>query len=486
MAVTKIIKVHTNTKACISYVANDKKTENGILVDYVGCNKDTAAAFFQTALDSNHRMKNKVNETKAYHLIQSFAKTDNISPNQAHEIGMEMMNRLFEGKYAFVCSTHVDKEHIHNHFVICAAERSMNGKKINDNLSLLYKIRRTSDQLCRENGLDVIDKNRHIAKHYKQWLEDNENPKGSIKKQLCNLIDDKIRTSVNYDDFIEQMKAAGAEISFGNSKKYGKVTKYKLPNSSSNSKWHRGYNLGAGYSDEIIAKRIQRRIDFEQSQEEKKKERTEARKAKYDSMTKGEKAIDRTKLKIRNMVNTSTIDTSSSSYGRNKWYAKQDAMRAEQIKAILRDEHAIDYTQIKGRINSLIADNNRYLPDIQKQKKSAESLRLLIENCQVYLRTYPVNNSLEKSRNQEQYYQNHEDELVAYSDTIRFLNRAGIDLYKLENNSSKYIAILQKHLDSVTDSIKAIEEQVKQNENEIAALKKYHKELGIYFNRNEL
>lgn len=482
MAVTKIIKVKANTKACIRYVTNDIKTENGSFVDYIGCNKDNAAAFFETAL-RNKQKRNPDNEVKAYHLIQSFAKTDDVSPEQAHEIGLEMMNRLFGGKYAFVCSTHVDKDHIHNHFVVCAAERSMTGKKLNDYLSLLYKIRRTSDQLCRENGLDVIEKNRHIAKHYKQWLEDTENPKGSIKKQLCNLIDEKIKTSTDFDDFISQMKSAGAEISFGNSKKFGRVTKYKLPNSPADSKWHRGYNLGAGYSDEIIAKRIQKRLDYEQEQEAKKQKRIEDRKAKYDSMSKGEKAIERTKLKIRSMVDTSNMDASSSTYGKNKWYAKQDAMRAEKIKAELRDKHGIDYTQIKERINQLNAVNNRYLPEIQKQKKSIESLRTLIEYCQVYLDTYPVNNRFNKSKNQEQYYQNHEDELVAYSDSIEFLKRAGIDLNKLEHNRSKYIEVLQKHLNSTVESTEAMEEQIKQNEKEIVALKKYQKELDIYFNR---
>lgn len=484
LAVTKIIKVIHNTKACIRYVTNSEKTGNGILVDYVGCNKANASAFFDIALASNHRKRDKESETKALHLIQSFAKTDDISPEQAHEIGMEMMNRLFGGKYAFVCSTHVDKEHIHNHFVMCAASRAMDGRKVNNDLALLYKLRRTSDQLCRENGLDVIDKNRHIAKHYKQWLEDAENPKGSIKKQLCNLIDEMIKTSTDFDDFISQMKSAGAEISFGNSKKYDRVTKYKLPNSPADSKWHRGYNLGAGYSDEIIAKRIQKRLDYEQEQEAKKQKRIEDRKAKYDSMSKGEKAIEHTKLKIRSMVDTSNMDASSSTYGKNKWYAKQDAMRAEKIKAELRDKHGIDYTQIKGRINQLSADNNRYLPEIQKQKKSIESLRTLIEYCQVYLDTYPVNNRFNKSKNQEQYYQNHEDELVAYSDAVEFLKRAGIDLNKLEHNRSKYIEVLQKHLDSTVESTEAMEEQIKQNEKEIAALKKYQKELDIYFHRS--
>lgn len=485
MAITKIIKVKANTKACIQYIVNEKKTEEGNLVTYAGCKESNASAIFQTALDMNQRQTGKPNEIKAYHFIQSFAKTDEITPEQAHKIGMELMQKIFGEKYAFVCATHVDKEHIHNHFVVCAAERAMNGKKINDDLALLHKLRRTNDQLCRENGLDVIEKNRKKGKHYKQWLEDIENPKGSAKQQLCSLIDEKIATSKDYDDFLEQMKAAGVEISFGNSKKYGRVTKYKLPDSDDKSKWHRGYRLGAGYSDEIIAKRISRRIDFEEAQEAKRKQRAEARKAAYDAMSRGEKAVDRTKLKIKSMVDTSSIETSSASYGRNKWYAKQDAMRAEKIKAELRDTYGIDHTQIKGRINQLSADNNRYRSDISMQQKSAETLRLLIENCQLYLNTYTVNIRFQKSKNQEQYYQNHEDDLIAYGDALDFLNRAGIDLNKLEKNSTKYIETLQKHLDRTTESTEAIEDQIRQNEKEMATLKKYQKELAVYFHRDD-
>ena len=70
-----------------------------------------------------------------------------MTPEDAHKIGLEFMERTFGNKYAFVCSTHVDKGHIHNHFVMCAAERNMTGKKLNDDLSLLHKIRKINDEV---------------------------------------------------------------------------------------------------------------------------------------------------------------------------------------------------------------------------------------------------------------------------------------------------------------------------------------------------
>ena len=69
---------------------------------------------------------------KAYHFIQSFAPTDEVTPEEAHQIGMDFMKKTFDDRYAFLCSTHVDKNHIHNHFVMCSASRDMSGRKLDD------------------------------------------------------------------------------------------------------------------------------------------------------------------------------------------------------------------------------------------------------------------------------------------------------------------------------------------------------------------
>lgn len=88
---------------------------------------------------------------KAYHFIQSFAPTDEVTPEEAHQIGMDFMKKTFDDRYAFLCSTHVDKNHIHNHFVMCSASRDMSGRKLDDNLSLLHSLRKNNDILCKEH-----------------------------------------------------------------------------------------------------------------------------------------------------------------------------------------------------------------------------------------------------------------------------------------------------------------------------------------------
>lgn len=189
MAITKIIKVKANPKACIKYVTNPNKTNDKLLVSCVGCTEQNAPGIFNLALMGNGQKALDEQVVKAYHFIQSFATNDEVTPEEAHQIGMDFMKRTFDDKYAFVCSTHVDKGHIHNHFVMCAAARDMSGRKLDDNLSLLHKIRNTNDAICKEHGLSVIDKEKGKSKSYKEWLADKQNPTGSNKIKLRKLID---------------------------------------------------------------------------------------------------------------------------------------------------------------------------------------------------------------------------------------------------------------------------------------------------------
>lgn len=165
MAITKIIKVKVNTNAAINYVRDPDKTNERLLVSYDGCSESNIELCFKMALANKTRNQN-CSSVLAYHFIQSFAPTDEVTPEQAHELGMKFMEQTFGGKYSFVCATHVDKGHIHNHFVMCSAERGMTGMRLDDNLTLLHTIQKNNDELCLQYGLSVIDKKRSKGKNY--------------------------------------------------------------------------------------------------------------------------------------------------------------------------------------------------------------------------------------------------------------------------------------------------------------------------------
>jgi len=53
-----------------------------------------------------------------YHYVQSFKTGEEITAQEAHEIGMEFAKSF--GNREVLIATHIDREHIHNHLVVCA------------------------------------------------------------------------------------------------------------------------------------------------------------------------------------------------------------------------------------------------------------------------------------------------------------------------------------------------------------------------------
>lgn len=478
VAVTKIIKIVADVESCLNYITNSYKTEDQELVTYDGCSEATVPYIFEQANMMNPRYGNGENSVKAYHIIQSFSKTDDITPEKANQIGLELMDRLFDKKYSFVCATHTDHDHIHNHILICAAERTMTGKKINDNLSLLHKLRRTSDELCKENGLEVISVNGKSGKNYREWYEDINNPNGSKKTQLRNLIDTKIKTSIDFDDFIKQMKEAGAGIEYVNSAKYGRVIKYKLPNSSNKDRWIRSYNLGPGYADKVIA----RRIDEWNTSQKQQSYSTPAKSTNKPYKSLQERIVDKNKLKIKSMLDVSKDGYSKETYNLRKWKNRQNVMLAEKIKSEVIEKYGIDYTQIKGKIRSLEVENN-YL-ERSLQEEGTHNFAHLIECCKIYAKTFKIADEYESCSNKEQFYQEHVKELNAYFDAEDFITQTKIIPFDiLRSNPDKYIDRLEKALSDKYEKIRQTKEQIKENKETINELKHYQNELDVYHGR---
>ena len=173
------------------------------------------------------------------------------TPEQAHEIGMKLAAEVLGGNYEFVLSTHTDKGHVHNHLIFNAVS-FVDYKKYHSNKSTYHFIRRTSDRLCREYGLSVIEPSKNKGKSYSEYTADKNGL--SWKSQLRLAIDKAIRRSRDLDDFLLRMELAGytvkrqeKNISFCNSER---------------NKFMRSKTLGSNYTVEAIKKRIteQRRI----------------------------------------------------------------------------------------------------------------------------------------------------------------------------------------------------------------------------------
>ena len=149
MAVTKTHPIKSTLKAAIDYILNPEKTDGKLLASSFGCGLETADIEFAWTREAAGDRGTHLGR----HLIQSFA-VGETTPEEAHKIGMELAQAVLGGKYEFVLTTHVDKEHLHNHLIFNAVS-FVDYKKYHSNKQSYHAIRRTSDRIRHKRALPL-------------------------------------------------------------------------------------------------------------------------------------------------------------------------------------------------------------------------------------------------------------------------------------------------------------------------------------------
>ena len=154
-----------------------------------------------------------------YHYVQSFKVGEDITPKEAHEIGLELAKGF--GNREVLVATHIDREHIHNHLVVCAYDLE-SGRKLHNNKFFLGELRELSDEICKAHGLEVLEKydphkksTRPDSKEYRAAMNGN-----SWKIQLCVAIDHCMAHVQNKDEFLREMKKFGYDVIWTPERKY--------------------------------------------------------------------------------------------------------------------------------------------------------------------------------------------------------------------------------------------------------------------------
>lgn len=240
MAYTKLLVRRSNLSALVDYVKNEAKTtlKADLLetLDYAMDEEKTrrGEVKFVSGIncfpeDAAERMIvtkkewNKTGGRLAYHLIQSFAPGENVTPELAHEIGRQYAERLLPG-YEVVVSTHLDRDHTHNHIVfnsVCM----VSGEKFHLAKPEFYeKIRGISDALCREHGLPVIEFEYGDKMTYKEWLERGAGGK-TWKEIIQSDVETVLHDARSMGEFMAALEDRGYEVD--TSGKYAKVRPYE-------------------------------------------------------------------------------------------------------------------------------------------------------------------------------------------------------------------------------------------------------------------
>lgn len=253
MAITEIHAIKSTLNKAIDYITNPDKTvlsDGTQLVSSFGCVTETAAIEFNLTAQLAKEIKGDYTKTGgknnlAYHLIQSFAIKDNITPEKVHQLGVEFAEKFLGGNYEYVIATHIDKRHLHNHIIFNATSFKDYKKFRSEKYKTVAKIREISDKICEEHGLSVI-KTKGVGKSYIEWKLAKEG-KLTWKETIKNKIDELIPQVKSYSEFVQQMKKAGFDV------KEGKHIAFRAPEQE---RYVRGKRIGDEYTRESIVNRI--------------------------------------------------------------------------------------------------------------------------------------------------------------------------------------------------------------------------------------
>lgn len=234
MAVTKIWKVKDGLDITINYVVNGEKTEKKLYVSGINCMPDTS---YQEMINVKKQFF-KTDGIECFHAVQSFVKGE-ITPEQAHEIGMKLAEELWGDKFQIVVTTHLNTDNLHNHFVINSVS-FLDGKRFCNTKKDYAIMRKTSDRICEEYGLNVLSQEEKYNKYATSPL---------YKELMKDSIDYAIANAKDYNEFIKILQDLGYVITDKNGTLSIRRDPYKR-----NTRIERQF--GNKYSKENIYKRI--------------------------------------------------------------------------------------------------------------------------------------------------------------------------------------------------------------------------------------
>ena len=348
-----------------------------------------------------------------------------ITGEEANRIGKELADSLLQGKYSYVLATHMDRNHVHNHLIFCAAD-NVDYNKYHDCKQSYYHLRKLSDQLCAAHDKSVILEFKERGKSYAEWQNDKKGT--SWKTEIRKDINECIKAAASYDDFLRRMRAKGYEIE-GEAFEPD-APKYISFRPAGKDRFVRGRDrsLGKEYTKERIKERI----------EEKAKLRSE----KLQSSPK--KASD-------------FIDTSDKKFaenpGLNRWANLQNLKRFAAMYAELGRLGLQSPEELDARLSELRAELQLSKKTIVELERKMRSFAEVLSFAKQYHENKKYDAGYQKSKDPDRYYRMHQDELTLCWGAKKILENMGVDLKTLNvEEMQDHYEQMQEDCSSLTDS----------------------------------
>ena len=360
----------------IAYILNPEKTDEKLLVSSYGCASETAAREFEwTRKIAEQKGMNPV-RIIARHVIQSF-EIGEVTPELAHEIGKQFADEILGGKYEYVLTTHIDKDHVHNHLIFNAVD-FVNYHAYKSYKRIYYDMREVSDRLCKENGLSVIPPSQNKGMGYKEYTEAKRGT--SWKQKLKQTIDRLVITAKDYDDFLRLMQEAGYEIKTG---------KYISFRAKGQERFTRSKTIGENYTEERIKERIAGRTP---------------RRNRRQTVPKGISLIGDIQERIR------LIDSKGYEYKAKLTILKE----AARTLNYLTENNLLQYADLEKKVEDVHSSYDRTGKELKGVEARLREVQPLIKNISNYQRLKPVYDAFQKAKDKPGFKAKHEAELVIF------------------------------------------------------------------------
>ena len=376
MAVTKIKAIRGTLSKAIAYILNPEKTDEKLLVSSYGCASETAAREFEwTRKIAEQKGMNPV-RIIARHVIQSF-EIGEVTPELAHEIGKQFADEILGGKYEYVLTTHIDKDHVHNHLIFNAVD-FVDYHAYKSYKRIYYDMREVSDRLCKENGLSVIPPSQNKGMGYKEYTEAKRGT--SWKQKLKQTIDRIVITAKDYDDFLRLMQEAGYEIKTG---------KYISFRAEGQERFTRSKTIGENYTEERIKERIAGRTP---------------RRSQRQTTPKGISLIGDIQERIR------LIDSKGYEHKAKLTILKE----AARTLNYLTENNLLQYADLEKKVEDVHSSYDRTGKELKVVEARLREVQPLIKNISNYQRLKPVYDAFQKAKDKPGFKAKHEAELVIF------------------------------------------------------------------------
>ena len=360
----------------IAYILNPEKTDEKLLVSSYGCASETATREFEwTRKIAEQKGMNPV-RIIARHVIQSF-EIGEVTPELAHEIGKQFADEILGGKYEYVLTTHIDKDHVHNHLIFNAVD-FVDYHAYKSYKRIYYDMREVSDRLCKENGLSVIPPSQNKGMGYKEYTEAKRGT--SWKQKLKQTIDRLVITAKDYDDFLRLMQEAGYEIKTG---------KYISFRAEGQERFTRSKTIGENYTEERIKERIAGRTP---------------RRNRRQTVPKGISLIGDIQERIR------LIDSKGYEHKAKLTILKE----AARTLNYLTENNLLQYADLEKKVEDVHSSYDRTGKELKGVEARLREVQPLIKNISNYQRLKPVYDAFQKAKDKPGFKAKHEAELVIF------------------------------------------------------------------------